>query len=149
MFDFSSIVHDFVVKQKESPAFLVNMISQEPTVQRSTRVFVVYENERWWLGAGWTKKLMLGERAPFSDCNGLVKLSREQFRLPGNQWRWMDQWKVEVIFLKNSLFLLQLTPKSDQEGWEYAYDFNKTWAKENNFKCYVRRRRWVRTCQNY
>ena len=72
----------------------------EPAGVRFT--FVVYENQRRWLGLGWTYSLMFNERAPWTDEHLNPSGSKDDFQLPevdhGNaEWRWVEgsEWKVE------------------------------------------------------
>jgi hypothetical protein len=55
---------------------------------------VTYENERIWLGH-WTNKMFPGERAHWSDLNGLLNIPKDSFKLPGKDWEWEDIWYVE------------------------------------------------------
>ena len=64
--------------------------------------FVVYENQRRWLGLGWTYSLMFNERAPWTDEHLNPSDSKDNFQLPdvdngSAQWRWVEgsDWKVE------------------------------------------------------
>ena len=89
----------------------------------------LYENERWWVFVGWTKNVVMNEvqlwckvSEPRTYCD---KTDIEY------QYDWVDEWKVET------------TDKTDEEGWEYSYDFNSSFSLSEIGK-YVRRRKWVR-----
>ena len=96
--------------------------------------FELYENERWWVIAGWTKNL-IGSRPtwcrvdkPFEFCD------KSNIFLPNdenNKYQWSADWKIE----KNE--------NTDSNGWEYADDFESDFGNNEKFK-YVRRRKWVR-----
>ena len=64
--------------------------------------FVVYENQRRWLGLGWTSSLFAYERAPWTDEHLNSSMSKEDFQLPevdgqNARWRWVkgSEWRVE------------------------------------------------------
>lgn len=65
--------------------------------------FAIYENQRRWLGVGWTASLFAYERAPFTDEHLQACPSPEEFELPetpegsGVKWRWVpgEEWRVE------------------------------------------------------
>ena len=96
--------------------------------------FELYENERWWVIAGWTKNL-LGNRAiwckidkPYEYCD------KSKIFLPNdenNTYQWSADWKIEI------------NDGTDDNGWEYADNFDSEFSKDDKYK-YVRRRKWVR-----
>ena len=70
------------------------------------KVFNIYENERWWLGRGWIKQLIPGERSAWSDLEGNLELKKESVNLPnGLSWVWTQPWVIEK------------TDKTDDDGW--------------------------------
>ena len=87
--------------------------------------FVVYENQRRWLGIGWTYSLFPAERGAWTDEHLNSVPPKDSFELPevttgDSKWRWVEgsEWRVEGA--DNS------TNKSDSkssnvEGWVY-YD---------------------------
>jgi len=103
------------------------------------KVFVVYENQRWWLGKGWRQELLPGERPSWSDELGLIALCKEDVILPPGNWEWESGWKCTV----NS--------KTDENGWEYASRFKKfeNPDRKKSLVESVRRRKWTRRCISY
>ncbi|KAK9239589.1 integral peroxisomal membrane peroxin-domain-containing protein [Lipomyces kononenkoae] len=102
--------------------------------------YVVYENQRKWLGIGWTANLLAYERTPWTDEFLNECPSPEEFTLPdaegtGMRWKWVDnQWRTDES-------------NGDEEGWLY---YDNTWkkpSKEDAFGKYTRRRRWVRNAE--
>ena len=96
--------------------------------------FELYENERWWVIAGWTKNLIGGRPTwskvdkPFDYCD------KNKIFLPNdenNKYQWSADWKIEI------------NKNTDDNGWEYADDFDSEFSKNDKFK-YVRRRKWIR-----
>ena len=64
--------------------------------------FVVFENQRRWLGLGWTYSLLAYERTPWTDEHLNPSDPKDSFKLPevdnGNaEWRWVQgsEWQVE------------------------------------------------------
>jgi hypothetical protein len=64
--------------------------------------FVIYENQRRWLGIGWTSSMLAYERAAWTDEHLNPTAPKDQFHLPeidGGQarWRWVQgsEWKID------------------------------------------------------
>ena len=96
--------------------------------------FELYENERWWVIAGWTKNLMSNRATwckldkPYEFCD------KSKIFLPNDEnniYQWAADWKIEI------------NDGTDDNGWEYAEDFDSEFSKNDKHK-YVRRRKWVR-----
>ncbi|SCV00378.1 LANO_0F06568g1_1 [Lachancea nothofagi CBS 11611] len=118
--------------------------------------YVLYENQRRWLGIGWTSNMLSYERAPWSDEFINEAPSPEQFKLPeenmGMTWRWVDRtWRLDMtndgaIQLPSTRPRTTAQPNSD-DGFIY---YDNTWKKpstEDSFSKYTRRRRWIRTAE--
>ena len=87
--------------------------------------FVIYENQRRWLGIGWTYSLFPSERAAWTDEHLNNVPSREEFELPevqsGNaKWRWVEgsEWRIDGADESGSK---ADTRAADGGGWIY-YD---------------------------
>ncbi|CAG8565649.1 7282_t:CDS:2 [Acaulospora morrowiae] len=117
--------------------------------------FVLYENQRWWLGLDWTSNLFPNERPAWSDEYQEPTNHKDSFQLPPPttthiptpedpnvyiqktiEWRWTDQeWTIES------------SDNVDNEGWEY---FDNRWkgpSSKGGFRKYTRRRKWVRAAK--
>jgi hypothetical protein len=64
--------------------------------------FSIYENQRRWLGIGWTSSMLAYERASWTDEHLNPTPPKEQFELPEVEgglvrWRWVQgsTWKIE------------------------------------------------------
>ena len=82
--------------------------------------FVIFENQRRWLGLGWTSSLLAYERAAWTDEHLNSSDSKQSFRLPEvdsgvSKWRWVpgSEWQVEGAGKGKA--------GSDGDGWIY-YD---------------------------
>lgn len=85
---------------QEVAASLVAKRRAESTGVRFT--FSIYENQRRWLGIGWTASMLAYERAAWTDEHLNPVPPKEQFELPeveggASHWRWVQgsEWKVE------------------------------------------------------
>ncbi|VEU22362.1 DEKNAAC103365 [Brettanomyces naardenensis] len=120
--------------------------------------YVLYENQRRWLGIGWTPNLLSYERTPWTDEFLNEAESPDNFELPqlnddsGMYWRWVDKtWRVDLtndgaIQLPSTKSKTTADPKPD-EGYIYYDNTWKSPATEDSFSKYTRRRRWVRTAE--
>ncbi|CAO3570998.1 unnamed protein product [Mortierella alpina] len=117
--------------------------------------FVLYENQRWWLGLEWTPMMLPNDRAPWTDDHLEPTQSKSAFQLPpphiaheaipgssnkvlrkSQEWRWLDpHWR------------LKLGLDSDTDGWEYANNHWQKWSGKNRRGAYTRRRAWERTAK--
>ncbi|KUI55663.1 Peroxisomal membrane protein PEX30 [Cytospora mali] len=65
--------------------------------------FIIYENQRRWVGLGWTNSLFAYERAAWTDEHNNPVPPKEKFELPevedGMRWRWVDgsRWRVDGV----------------------------------------------------
>lgn len=64
--------------------------------------FIVYENQRRWLGIGWTYSLFPAERSAWTDEHLNTVAPKDSFQLPDvrtgdAKWRWVEgsEWRVE------------------------------------------------------
>ncbi|CAI1597276.1 hypothetical protein SEUBUCD646_0L03700 [Saccharomyces eubayanus] len=118
--------------------------------------YVLYENQRRWLGIGWKPSMLSYERTPWTDEFLNEAPSPENFHLPEETssmvWRWVDKtWRLDMtndgaIQVPNSKARTAAEPSPD-EGFIY---YDNTWkkpSKEDSFSKYARRRRWVRTAE--
>lgn len=123
--------------------------------------FTLYENQRRWIGLGWTNSLMAYERAPWTDEHLNPSPPKEEFHLPEvddtvSRWRWVQKsrWKVENA--PDVLESGQLDPdrskskagkNGSEEGWIY---YDNKWANGKNkdgWGQYTRRRKWSRDAE--
>ena len=99
----------------------------EPSGVRFT--FVVYENQRRWLGLGWTYSLLAYERTAWTDEHLNPSDPKDTFRLPQvehgtAEWRWVleSEWQVEGGGKKKA--------STGDDGWIY-YD-NKVLSEQSD-----------------
>eukprot|EP01135_Chromosphaera_perkinsii_P006018 Nk52_evm6s380 gene=Nk52_evmTU6s380 len=104
--------------------------------------FETYENQRYWIGRGWTDNLIPTERTPFSDRKGLQRLPKDSFGLPNAQWEWDGPW---VISGQQEEEEEDGRDRYDEDGWEYGDSLWRGFNQRPGLLTYTRRRRWIRT----
>ncbi|KAI3403655.2 hypothetical protein KGF56_003582 [Candida oxycetoniae] len=118
-----------------------------PTQLKQTVLFEVLENERRWLGIGWSSLLYPSERQNFCYQNTLqaapdITINANNFPFPmfendvySYQWEWAeDRWHLDLEFNKCKA----------KDGWVY---YNNNWECPrycDGFSKYTRSRKWVR-----
>ncbi|KAL8837161.1 MAG: hypothetical protein Q9170_002622 [Blastenia crenularia] len=109
--------------------------------------FVVFENQRRWLGLGWTHSLLAYERAPWTDEHLNPSNSKDNFQLPhidgaSARWQWVEgsEWKVEGTGKGKS--------GDEADGWIF-YDnkWNDGRRGQDGWGRYTRRRKWYRDAE--
>jgi len=88
---------------KEASSLAASAASKRRPHESGVRfTFILYENQRRWVGLGWTTSLLAYERAAWTDEHLNSAPSKDEFELPdvegGNaRWRWVtgSQWLVE------------------------------------------------------
>jgi len=127
--------------------------------------FILYENQRRWIGLGWTTSLFAYERGPWTDEHLNPAPSKDQFELPEVEggharWRWVDgsEWRIEhgdTKQHKRSASQSKTGPtgaggkdaSEDGGGWIY---YDNRWddgRKEDGWGRYTRRRKWYRDAE--
>lgn len=118
--------------------------------------YVLYENQRKWLGIGWTSNLLAYERCPWTDEFLNESSDPDTFKLPdaegsGMEWRWVDKtWAVDLT--NDGALTVNSNRKSTPDpGPNEAFIFyDNVWKRpstEDSYMKYTRRRRWVRTAE--
>ncbi|OWP02915.1 hypothetical protein B2J93_3495 [Marssonina coronariae] len=118
--------------------------------------FILYENQRRWVGLGWTTSLFAYERAPWTDEHLNPAPTKEEFELPDveggvAQWRWVEgsHWLVEGAAETDEGGTKAKSDTLDGgQGWIY-YD-NKWQAGRrgvDGWGRYTRRRKWYRDAE--
>ncbi|PUU82551.1 integral peroxisomal membrane peroxin-domain-containing protein [Tuber borchii] len=124
--------------------------------------FAIYENQRRWLGVGWTSSLFAYERAPFTDEHLQPCPQPEEFALPETpagsdvRWRWVEgeEWRVEGADghgkkSKGQEVKDKLGGSGEVgQGWVY---YDNQWRDGrrgvDGWGKYTRRRKWYRNAE--
>ena len=87
--------------------------------------FSIYENQRRWLGIGWTSSMLAYERASWTDEHINSVPPKDQFELPEvegrhSRWRWLQgsEWKIEGAEKDRKA---DKSVTREEDGWIY-YD---------------------------
>lgn len=133
---------------------ILKKIVASPTQLKQIVLFEILENERRWLGLGWTSFLLPNERPNFCYQQSMMTSphvqgaaadgheSNDKFPFPVFEndlysylWDWLDEsWSIDKEFNKGK----------DAEGWSY---FDNNWlnqAFEDGITKYTRSRKWIR-----
>ncbi|KAI0008365.1 Pex24p-domain-containing protein [Xylariaceae sp. FL0662B] len=115
--------------------------------------FILYENQRRWLGLGWTNSLFAYERATWTDEHNNPVPPKDEFELPEVEdgparWRWVrgSRWRVDGV------------PELDEEseydteagrmGWVF---YDNKWQNgrrgTDGWGRWTRRRKWYRDAE--
>jgi hypothetical protein len=101
--------------------------------------FILYENQRRWVGLGWTYSLLAYERAPWTDEHLNTACIKEDFELPdveggAARWRWVEgsHWLVEGAAETDEGGAKAKEGADGGQGWIY-YD-NKVCCAILNFR---------------
>jgi len=90
-------------RTQEQHNVAVNLTTKRSPDSTGVRfTFILYENQRRWLGVGWTHSLLAYERAAWTDEHLNPAPSKDDFELPDVEgglarWRWVEgsEWRVE------------------------------------------------------
>ncbi|KAI9778881.1 MAG: peroxisome- protein [Geoglossum umbratile] len=123
--------------------------------------FILYENQRRWLGIGWTYSLFAYERAAWTDEHLSPAPPKDEFELPeveggGARWRWLEgsEWRIdgggdeEDGRSKKSKNGGAESRSGDGGGWIY---YDNKWRDgrrgQDSWGRYTRRRKWYRDAE--
>ncbi|CAJ2504637.1 Uu.00g120310.m01.CDS01 [Anthostomella pinea] len=114
--------------------------------------FILYENQRRWLGLGWTTSLFAYERAAWTDEQNNPVPPKDGFELPEVEdgpakWRWVEgsRWRVDgVPDLEDGDY----DTDAGKMGWIF---YDNKWQNgrrgSDGWGRYTRRRKWYRDAE--
>lgn len=101
--------------------------------------FIIYENQRRWVGLGWTNSLFAYERAAWTDEHNNQVPAKDKFELPEVEedstmcWRWVEgsRWRVDGVPDE------AVSARDGDEGnWDYDGEGGKNgWVYYDNKVC--------------
>ena len=118
--------------------------------------FSIWENQRRWLGLGWTASLLSYERQAWTDQHYNPVEDPDHFELPDTgqekiKWRWVpgSEWRVEGARTDKEKSAKRIGGGGggDDVGWIY---YDTQWAdgrKVDGWSRYTRSRKWVRDAE--
>ncbi|KAI1177066.1 integral peroxisomal membrane peroxin-domain-containing protein [Nemania sp. FL0916] len=114
--------------------------------------FILYENQRRWLGLGWTNSLFAYERAAWTDEQNNPVPPRDEFQLPEVEdgrakWRWVDgsRWRVDGVPDREDA---DYDGEPGRMGWIF---YDNKWQNgrrgTDGWGRWTRRRKWYRDAE--
>ncbi|KAL8729074.1 MAG: hypothetical protein Q9166_004991 [cf. Caloplaca sp. 2 TL-2023] len=132
----------------KSHEVVANAIAKKGAQSTGVRfTFIVFENQRRWLGLGWTHSLLAYERAPWTDEHLNPTNSKDNYQLPSIEgatarWQWVEDsdWNIEGIGKGKTV--------DEADGWIF-YDnkWNDGRRGQDGWGRYTRRRKWYRDAE--
>ncbi|KAF4122792.1 Integral peroxisomal membrane peroxin [Geosmithia morbida] len=116
--------------------------------------FIIYENQRRWVGLGWTMSLFTYERPAWSDEHNNEMPPKDEFELPevedGSKmrWRWADgsRWRVDGV--SDDHVPIDYDSQDARNGWIY---YDNQWQNGrrgvDGWNRWTRRRKWYRDAE--
>jgi hypothetical protein len=126
--------------------------------------FTLFENQRRWLGIGWTSSMLAYERAAWTDEHLNTAPSKDKFELPEVEggharWRWVkgSEWRVDGadkdgdesqgwIYYDNKV-CLPLTILPNLQGMLTLNQWRDGRRGVDGWGRYTRRRKWLRDAE--
>ncbi|KAI0430517.1 integral peroxisomal membrane peroxin-domain-containing protein [Xylaria sp. FL1042] len=114
--------------------------------------FILYENQRRWLGLGWTNSLFAYERAAWTDEQNNPVPPKDEFELPEVEdgrarWRWVggSKWRVDGVPDMNEV---DYDGEAGKMGWIF---YDSKWQNGrrgiDGWGRWTRRRKWYRDAE--
>ncbi|PHH89387.1 hypothetical protein CDD83_6169 [Cordyceps sp. RAO-2017] len=113
--------------------------------------FIIYENQRRWVGLGWTSSLFAYERPAWTDEHNNAAPAKDDFELPevedGSQMRWQwahgSRWRVDGVPDEHGP--VDYDSDEGRNGWVY---YDNKWQNgrrgQDGWGKWTRRRKWYR-----
>lgn len=129
---------------------------RRPSASGVKFTFILYENQRRWVGLGWTTSLFAYERAPWTDEHLTPAPAKDDFELPyvegaHARWRWVkgSKWRVEGASDQDEGGANAKADATDGgQGWIY---YDNKWQNgrrgQDGWGKYTRRRKWYRDAE--
>ncbi|KAI0129771.1 integral peroxisomal membrane peroxin [Xylariales sp. AK1849] len=115
--------------------------------------FIIYENQRRWVGLGWTNSVFAYERPAWTDEHNNAVPPRDQFELPEVEdgpakWRWVKGSKWRVDGVGDVQDESEFDGEAGKNGWIY-YDnkWNGGRRGQDGWGRWTRRRKWYRDAE--
>ncbi|PFH61621.1 hypothetical protein XA68_16796 [Ophiocordyceps unilateralis] len=116
--------------------------------------FSVFENQRRWVGLGWTSSLFAYERPAWADEHNNSAPSKDEFELPDVEdgshmrWRWApgSRWRVDGVSDEHGA--VDYDTDEGKNGWVY-YDNKWQFGRrgQDGWGKWTRRRKWYRDAE--
>ncbi|CAG9999302.1 unnamed protein product [Clonostachys byssicola] len=116
--------------------------------------FIIYENQRRWVGLGWTTSLFAYERPAWTDEHNNPVPPKDEFELPevedesNMRWKWASgsRWRVDGVADDHGL--VDYDGDVGKTGWIY---YDNKWGNgrrgQDGWGRWTRRRKWYRDAE--
>ncbi|KAF7561253.1 hypothetical protein G7046_g2878 [Stylonectria norvegica] len=116
--------------------------------------FIIYENQRRWIGLGWTNSLFAYERPAWTDEHNNSVPQRDEFELPDVEdgskmkWRWVQgsRWRVDGV--SDDHGPVDYDGEEGGNGWIF---YDNKWQNgrrgQDGWGRWTRRRKWYRDAE--
>lgn len=159
-----------VLPRRKSQANLASDVATKSRTPGVRFTFILYENQRRWIGLGWTTSLFATERGPWTDEHLNAAPSKDEFELPEvdggvARWRWLkgSEWHIENGDARQhkrsgsktgpagttspSTPSVDKFGEPDGGGWIYYDNKWNDGRREDGWGRYTRRRKWFRDAE--
>ncbi|KAL1897596.1 hypothetical protein Sste5346_003902 [Sporothrix stenoceras] len=129
--------------------------------------FILYENQRRWVGLGWTTSLFAYERPAWTDEHNNAVPSKDEFELPevedGSKmrWRWVEDGRWRVDGVVDDAVRVEKTGSHGEhkDSWDYDGEggrmgwvyYDNKWQGgrrgQDGWTRWTRRRKWYRDAE--
>ncbi|KIN02136.1 hypothetical protein OIDMADRAFT_53654 [Oidiodendron maius Zn] len=156
----SPIVHRRKSAYQEEASLAANLAVSAASRRRPDApgvrfTFILYENQRRWVGIGWTTSLFPYERSAWTDEHLNSAPSKDTFELPDVEnglarWRWVQgsKWLVEGAGEFDEGGSKPKSGSGGGQGWIY---YDNKWKDgrrgQDGWGKYTRRRKWYRDAE--
>ncbi|KAG5948875.1 hypothetical protein E4U53_006115 [Claviceps sorghi] len=118
--------------------------------------FIIYENQRRWVGLGWTASLFAYERPAWTDEHNNAVPSKDEFELPDVEdgskmrWQWVEgsRWMVDGVGDGDGKESLDPDAEEGKNGWIF---YDNKWQHgrrgQDGWAKWTRRRKWYRDAE--
>ncbi|KAH8649053.1 integral peroxisomal membrane peroxin-domain-containing protein [Xylariales sp. PMI_506] len=145
---------DQIKKTQPSSALTAALRTTKSSKDAGVRfTFIIYENQRRWVGLGWTSSLFAYERSAWTDEHNNPVPPRDEFELPEVEdgpakWRWVkgSNWRVDGA--GDVQDESEYDGEAGKNGWIY-YDnkWNNGRRGQDGWGRWTRRRKWYRDAE--
>ncbi|KAJ6439820.1 FAD-dependent oxidoreductase-like enzyme [Purpureocillium lavendulum] len=141
-----------LARAKKNPGIKVN--GRETRSSGVKFTFIIYENQRRWIGLGWTSSLFAYERPAWTDEHNNTVPQRDEFDLPdvedgsNMRWQWVEgsRWRVDGV--PDEQGPVEYDGDEGKNGWIY---YDNKWQNGrrgvDGWGKWTRRRKWYRDAE--
>ncbi|KAL3956107.1 hypothetical protein ACCO45_008953 [Purpureocillium lilacinum] len=141
-----------IARAKNNPGIKVN--GRETRSSGVKFTFIIYENQRRWIGLGWTSSLFAYERPAWTDEHNNTVPQKDEFDLPdvedgsNMRWQWVEDSRWRVDGVPDEQGPVDYDSDEGKNGWIY---YDNKWQNGrrgvDGWGKWTRRRKWYRDAE--